>query len=537
MTLGRAFKYSEFMLDELKNKIDKLLREWQQLQPLQPEAQEKLDAKVRLQWNYQSNHIEGNTLTYHQTELLLMHDRCEGGHAKRNYDEMKAHDVAINQVQQWAQNKTRSITEADIRTLNKIILKEPFFKKAQTSTGQPTQKKIIPGQYKAENNHVHTVSGNVFKFADYMDVPERMYKLVHWLQSELQKPSLHLVEVISQLHYEFICIHPFDDGNGRVARLLVNYVLLRQGCMPLVIASEDKNNYFRALEKADAGDQQAFTLYIGEQLERWLRTGIQAAKGQSIEDASDIDKQLDLFVRGKTQRHQISRKLLLQFYDTSFIKICEALEYKLKKLSPLFAEQNVVLKFGRDCFCIEQLNTIFVNKIRTFVAEHGGIYDNNLQQYVEKQLREQSYFLAFGMQFQNYKHTANNLHLRLCVYVVFEEYRYIVKAALLPSSKIEKRVGAQDSAALPLAKEYSGHYPDDSAVAQGDASASLMGNDEGDESCELNNEDVYDNLQNYEAFFETTKAYGQDWPKSEVQALVKSCQKEVLSYLDDRTDD
>ena len=135
-------------IKEINVKINILFNEWKSLQPLRKEYEEKLNRKIKLEWNYNSNHIEGNTLTYGETELLLIHGRCEGGHHERNYTEMKAHDLAIEKIKEFAVDKGRPLTEADIRGLNEIILKEPFFKKAQMPDGQETKKKIIPGDYK-----------------------------------------------------------------------------------------------------------------------------------------------------------------------------------------------------------------------------------------------------------------------------------------------------------------------------------------------------------------------------------------------------
>ena len=110
--------------------LNTLRDQWQAAQPIAPEAADRLWKKLRLEWNYHSNHIEGNTLSYGETELLLLHDRTHGNHSHRNYLEMKAHDVAIDHVRKMAADPERGITEADIRDLNRIILKEAFWKPA-----------------------------------------------------------------------------------------------------------------------------------------------------------------------------------------------------------------------------------------------------------------------------------------------------------------------------------------------------------------------------------------------------------------------
>ena len=135
-------------LSLLIEKVDSLKSELEQLRPLRKEDKERLDKKFRLEWNYNSNHIEGNTLTYGQTELLLIFEKTTGDHEMREYEEMQAHDVAIKLVNEYANDQTRELTEADVRQWNKIILVKPFWANAQTADGQPTRKLIQPGEYK-----------------------------------------------------------------------------------------------------------------------------------------------------------------------------------------------------------------------------------------------------------------------------------------------------------------------------------------------------------------------------------------------------
>ena len=120
------------------NRIEQLYNEWISLQPLKPKHKKRLDEKFRLEFNYNSNHIEGNTLTYGQTKLLLIFGDTTGNAKLQDYEEMRAHDVGFNITTQEAKDIERPLSEAFIRELNKTILVRPFWKDAVTDAGQPT---------------------------------------------------------------------------------------------------------------------------------------------------------------------------------------------------------------------------------------------------------------------------------------------------------------------------------------------------------------------------------------------------------------
>lgn len=327
--------------------LDALRDEWQALQPLSAENETRLWKKLRLEWNYHSNHIEGNTLTYGETVQFLVYDRTTGNHSHREYLEMKAHDVGIEHVRTLASDKDRLISESDIRDLNRIILKEPFWKYAETTDGQSTRKEIIPGQYKTTPNNVRLPDDGIFLFASVEETPARMGDLVSWLRQELTSPTLPIAACIAKLHHDFVLIHPFDDGNGRVARLLVNYVLIRNGYLPLIVRTDEKEAYLTALRLADAGELSALMTYLQRRLEWSLQLGIKAAKGESIEEPSDLEKEVAIFVRnqqGPKGEKKRSAETLRELLDLGLREFIEKFDAKLNKLAPLFTDQRLQVR-------------------------------------------------------------------------------------------------------------------------------------------------------------------------------------------------
>ncbi|TAN51706.1 MAG: Fic family protein [Methylococcaceae bacterium] len=262
--------------DNLPDDLRRLAAEWRAAQPLPREYAQRLWQRLRIEWNYHSNHIEGNTLTYGETLLLLIHGRTRGEHLMREYEEMRGHDVAIELVRTLAR-EARFLSEGDARDLNRIVLKEGFWRVAQTPGGEPTRKWIEPGQYKTQPNHVITQTGEIFHFTTPQETPARMAEWVQWLRLEMEAPSLALPMLLARLHHDFIRIHPFDDGNGRVIRLLLNYVLLRVGLLPLVVKSGDRRRYLDVIALADAGEFAPLGEFFADALRWSLRLGLAAA--------------------------------------------------------------------------------------------------------------------------------------------------------------------------------------------------------------------------------------------------------------------
>lgn len=147
----------------------------------------------RLEFSYNSNHLEGNTLTYGETKLLLIFGKTEGNHDKREYDEMEAHDVAFKLIQEWVKDDEQPLTETRIKQLNEIILVKPFYKEAITQDGQPTRRLINIGDYKKYPNNVLLQNGEMFNFSNPTDTPIEMRELIQWYSSEIEKRSCNLL--------------------------------------------------------------------------------------------------------------------------------------------------------------------------------------------------------------------------------------------------------------------------------------------------------------------------------------------------------
>jgi Fic family protein len=313
-------------LTEIITKVDQLKAEVDALRPLNPEQEQRIMQKLRLDWNYHSNALEGNTLSPGETKAFLLHGITAKGKPFRDYLDIKGHNEAIIYLEEFIRGQ-RLLTEADIREIHKILLVEPYEVDAITPAGQPTKRRIAIGQYKTMPNHVRTTTGEMHYYATPEETPAKMGDLMKWYRQQTQKGELHPLILAATFHYQFVTIHPFDDGNGRMARLLMNLILMRAGYVPVVVRIDTRTDYLLALEKADTGELEDFINLIGEVLIHSLELYLRGAKGESIEELDDLDKKVALLQRKlgfdlaiTTEKNLATQKNLFNHLIQPFLK-------------------------------------------------------------------------------------------------------------------------------------------------------------------------------------------------------------------------
>lgn len=225
-------------------------QKWLSLQPLTDRQQHTLSMKFSVDYNYNSNHIEGNTLTYGQTELLLLFGKVSGEGNLKDFVDMKASEVSVKMMTEEAINNI-PLTQNFIRTLHQTLLREDYTEYRTLPNGVQTSYVVHAGQYKTRPNSVITRYGDRFEYASPEETPALMSDLVNWYNEEEKKGALSPVELAALFHYRYIRIHPFEDGNGRIARLMVNYILSRHGWPMIVVRSRNKHDYLEALHQSD----------------------------------------------------------------------------------------------------------------------------------------------------------------------------------------------------------------------------------------------------------------------------------------------
>lgn len=304
--------------------IDALKAQLDRLRPLNVETEGRVMQKLRLDANYHSNHIEGNTLNFGETKALILFGITAQGKPLRDHLEIRNHNEVLHLLEEVVK-ESRPLTEHFIRELHALLLKEPYEVDAITPEGNPTKKRIQVGAYKTTPNHVLTKTGEVFYFATPEETAARMGDLLRWYEQEKSARTLHPLLLAAAFHYRFVQIHPFDDGNGRLARMLANFIMMQAGFPPVVIPSEEKQHYFAALRQADNGNLEPFYNYLGAQLKTSLTTIIDAAQGlNNSKEADDVAILEEAYVLYGITKPVRARDTVAKVWQKSIVPLLEA---------------------------------------------------------------------------------------------------------------------------------------------------------------------------------------------------------------------
>ncbi|GGY35475.1 cell division protein Fic [Bacterioplanes sanyensis] len=248
-------------LDALKAKLD-------EYRPLDKTVTASLHEELVLQWTYNSNAIEGNTLTLKETKVAL-EGITIGGKTLREHFEAINHRDAILMVEELVE-KQQPLNEWTIKNLHQLVLKNIDTENA--------------GRYRTVNV---LISGAEHRPPSALQVAEQMAAFSEWCRNGAQQ--LHPIERAARVHGEFVKIHPFADGNGRTSRLLMNLELMKAGFPATVIEVAQRLHYYQALDKAHCSDDYSdFIELVAKAVEKsfapyWWALGIEVDVAQHLE--------------------------------------------------------------------------------------------------------------------------------------------------------------------------------------------------------------------------------------------------------------
>lgn len=221
-----------------------------QSRPLPNIALQKIKETLSVEWTYNSNSIEGNTLSLRETQMVIQEGITVKGKSLREHFEAKNHDKAVDYLYEIV-SQDYILRSIDILSLHGLVLRtieDDFAGRIRNAGVRITGANFVPP--------------NANKVSDLLD------ELIVFVN---ENPlGLNDIELATIFHHKLVWIHPFFDGNGRTVRLAMNLLLMRKGFPPAIILKNDRKKYYDALNQANNGNYQKLTLLMSQSLERTL---------------------------------------------------------------------------------------------------------------------------------------------------------------------------------------------------------------------------------------------------------------------------
>lgn len=229
--------------------------------PLSPSLVQKLHQQMQIEYIYNSNAIEGNTLKLRETQLVIEEGMTIGGKSLREHLEARNHPKAINYLRRIP---FKNLEEQHVLSLHQMIMKGIEREAGRYRTGEIR------------------IAGADFVPPPAYEIPYLMRDMIDWYNRN--PDELRPIELAAILHHKFVHIHPFHDGNGRVGRLLMNLALIRHDYPITMILNVDRKRYYDGLKRADNGDSAPLVNFIAAAVERSLDLYLRAVEPTKKED-------------------------------------------------------------------------------------------------------------------------------------------------------------------------------------------------------------------------------------------------------------
>jgi len=232
------------------------------LRPLPPTLVARLREQMAIEYTYNSNAIEGNTLSLRETQLVIEEGITIGGKSLSECLEARNHPEAISLVESLVDARGE-MTEDDVLYVHRLIM---------SNVSEDA------GRYRTATVRI---TGSNFMPPPSREVRPKINQLLEWLRGN--PDELRRIELAAVFHHRFVQIHPFTEGNGRTARLLMNAVLMKNGYPFIaIIPKVDRAKYLRTLSEADLGNASAFVNFVARCVERSLDVYLNALEEPEI---------------------------------------------------------------------------------------------------------------------------------------------------------------------------------------------------------------------------------------------------------------
>jgi Fic family protein len=414
-------------LNEILKKVDENQAKIAEYGKFDDSILNKIHYKLRLDWNYYSNRMEGGTLTRKETRSVMVGNIEVNGKPFRDVAEMAGHDKIVLEVLKMSKGEL-SISEKRIKEIHFAIMYEEDAKKAQ---------KI--GKWKTEPNEIIGYKNEKIAFTSPLEVAEKVHQLIDQTNAELDKfkvgkNTIHPIEIAASFHVDFVSIHPFYDGNGRTSRILTNIILIACGYPAIIIKDEHKKPYHQLLGDIQAygGNVDLFYEFIGERVLDTQKLIIDALEGKEIEEADDLDKEIELFKAELGDGYILNEKVnidsLVFVIEKNIFPILEDLEKKCRELSDLFFEinKNLEAELSKD-------------KIIYKIGSNESNWENIIKNWLYRTFKNENDLLKqlrYSIELKGFKKSSFGNNFLVDLKIDFEEFYYVISSRNMEDFKL-----------------------------------------------------------------------------------------------------
>lgn len=235
-----------------KKPLETKLKKLKALRPLPPSAVKKLREQFEIEMTYNSNAIEGNSLTLQETFLVINEGITIKNKPLKDHLEATNHKEALKYLYDLIDSrKKQTLSEMLIKNLHHIVTQ--------------SIEKEWAGRYR---NAKVMITGAKHQPPEAIQIPNLMHSLIKWLSANQKKYTP--IELAAIVHHKFVHIHPFFDGNGRTGRLLMNILIMQAGYPLTIILKNDRKKYYNVLKQADEGAYEPLIAFVSKSVERSL---------------------------------------------------------------------------------------------------------------------------------------------------------------------------------------------------------------------------------------------------------------------------
>ncbi len=287
---------------------------------------------------------------------------------------LKSHFEAMDFIFDMVKNN-RQITKSFILELHQLILQHQTHTFAVNTLGKTVKVKVLKGKFKEHPNNPKREDGTIFQYCPPVHVDAKIEKLISIYQN-LEKKKIHPIIIASWFHHAFTQIHPFQDGNGRIARLLTSLILIKHNLFPLNILREEKPEYIKALEEADKGQFNPLVTFFSKIQRRNIEAALNIpTKAESLEEAAEILKEK---IENLTDQQKEKRKSLLnQHRDLVLQKTTQIVKNIQKGLLKTLPKEKVHIEMSSQ-YPNEKNAHIYTPEIIEYANKHSYFFNKNL---------------------------------------------------------------------------------------------------------------------------------------------------------------